>query len=207
MEKTKKPLSLKAKLIIAISVILVIGVILALFGKQLFILSAVLIGGAIDNYEHRWDYNVNFENCEAELQTVAEYLVKNPFDVLYDKEGYIWYNITDDYELYFGFTADSNSADAEPEINCPEKITAAIKKISEAFNKGAPLDHITVRNGVVSFASTRDTTQYGLVYSPHKKPTEPYATRAKDSKVYVKKICEGWYHVRSRDGVERQLSM
>lgn len=207
MDKVKKPLSLKPKLIIAISVILVIGVILALFGEQIFMLSLIFIGGTIDNYQHRWDYNVDFDSCETEIRTVAEYLVKNPFKLQYGENGFIWYSVTDDYELSFYCTSGDDYKDAKPELECPAEITAAIKKISEAFHEDAPLDYITVRNGSVSFASVGDSTRYGLVYSPHKKPTEPYATSAKDSKVYVKKICDGWYHVRSHDGIEHQLSM
>ena len=83
-------------------------------------------------------------------------------------------------------------------LQVPEDVLLSLEIIDkEAFpSKDANFDIIRIYKGRISFGI--ENGSYELVYSPEEKPS--WLNSPKDTKVFVKKIGNGWYHVARNPG-------
>lgn len=147
----------------------------------------VLVG--IFMYVDRWAWAVEYKDYASEFNTVKDYVMEN-----YASEEEKWVSVSfplnspkDFITLY--------DPDTKEYAELPEDVKAALETIAdEAFSSDAHLHTIRICSDRIDFCTQ---VPYALVYSPDEKPTWMYNYN-NPTDIRVKKIGDGWYHVRDK---------
>ena len=162
------------KNIIWILTMLMIGVI-AIFGIELMIVG----------YNHFWKYSADYENFANDFDLVKNYITE-AFPDKSDK----WLSVSNDGN------GEVRLFDPETKsyLILPSDVVSSLTSIrNNAFpDKDSVFSTIRIHENRISFCISNG--KYALVYSPDQKPSWVNSP-SENSKVKVKSIQGGWYHV------------
>lgn len=150
-------------------------IVVAIFGIKLMIV----------NYNHFWKYSADYENFANDFD-----LVKNYITAVFPNESDKWLSVSND--------GNGEVTLFDPETKSylilPSDVVSSLTSIrNNAFpDKDSSFDTIRIHENRISFCIS--SGEYALVYSPDQKPTWVNSP-SENSKVTVKSIQDGWYHV------------
>lgn len=142
----------------------------------------------LGEYRSAWSFSAKYEQYADEFNLVKDYIA--------DK-----YPDEDDKWVSLSYNAEKGTRIFDPDImdylTLPDDVASALDTI---YKNGFPrqnfgLDVIRIHKEIISFRGEQG--RYALVFSPDKKPTWIHPPH-KRSRVEVKKIEDGWYHVVNR---------
>ena len=134
---------------------------------------------------HFWKYSADYDKFANEFNVVKDYIASE-FPAEEDKWLSLSKNNIGEITLY--------DPDTGNYLVIPENIVSALSSLrNNAFpDKDSNLDTIRIQDERISFCIS--SGEYALVYSPNAKPKWVNSPN-EDSKVKVKTIQDGWYHV------------
>lgn len=160
--------------------------ILWIFAPLLIIsVSSFAVKLMIIDHNHFWKYSADYKEFADDFNLVKNYITSE-FPNEEDKCLYVSNNGSDEITLF--------DPRAENYLVLSEKIASSLTSLySSAFpDKDSNFDTIRIQGERISFCIS--SGEYALVYSPNKKPTWVNSP-IENSKVKVKPIQDGWYHV------------
>lgn len=137
------------------------------------------------DYNHTWKYSADYENFANDFDLVKNYIITE-----FPGESDKWLSVSNNGSKGI-MLFDPNT---ENYLVLPEDVASSLASIrNNAFpNKDSDFDTIRIQKERISFCISNG--EYALVYSPGKKPMWVNSP-SEDSKVKVKAIQDGWYHV------------
>lgn len=158
----------------------------AIFAVLLMVFAAIFTAKLmIVHYNHFWKYSADYKNFADDFN-----LVKNYVTAEFPDESDKWLSVSNRGSE--GITL--FDPELESYLVLPDDVAASLASIrSGAFpDKDSNFDTIRINEGRISFCIS--SGEYALVYSPDKKPMWVNSS-SEDTKVKVKAIQDGWYHV------------
>ncbi len=139
----------------------------------------------IVDYNHTWKYSADYENYANDFDLVKNYIIAT-----FPNESDKWLSVSND--------ENGKAALFDPETKSylilPGDVASSLTSIhNNAYpDKDSNFDTIRIHKNRVSFCISGG--EYALVYSPDQKPLW-VNSQSENSKVKVKSIEDGWYHV------------
>ena len=170
-------ISMKKRILWILTMLLIVFI--AIFGIKFMIV----------NYNHFWKYSADYKNFDDDFETVKNY-VASAFPNESDKWLSVSNNEKKEVRLF--------DPESERYLKLPSDVVSSLSSIrNNAFpDKDSNFTTIRIHENRISFCISNG--EYALVYSPNQKPSWVNSP-SENSKVKVKSIQDGWYHVTKKN--------